>query len=54
MRIDNANDGELLHAFIFGLKDRIQVEVHLRNPSTLAEAGHLALDIDERLRPLSQ
>ena len=23
MRIDNASDGELLHVFIFGLKDRI-------------------------------
>ena len=29
------------------------MEVRLQNPSTLAEAGCLALDIDERLRPLS-
>ena len=50
MSIDNASDPELLHAFVFGLKDRIKSEVRLRSPGTLDDAARLALDIDERIR----
>ena len=45
--IEHASDAELLHAFIYNLKDRVQAEVWLRNPATLTEAAHLALDFDE-------
>ena len=47
--IEHASDAELLHAFIYGLKDRVRAEVRLRNPATLTEAAHLALDFDELL-----
>ena len=51
MGIDDATDQELLHAFVWGLKDRIRAEVHLRNPRTLDEAARMALDFDELLKP---
>ena len=51
MSIDNANDHELLHAFVWGLKDRLCAEVRLRNPKTLDEAARMALDFDELLKP---
>ena len=43
---------ELLHAFIYGLKDRVQAEVRLHNPATLTEAEHLALDFDKLMQPV--
>ena len=45
--IEHASDAKLLHAFIYGLKDRVRAEVRLRNPATLTEAAHLALDFDK-------
>ena len=50
--IEHAFDVELLHAFIYGLKDRVQAEVRLCNPATLTEAARLALDFDELMRPV--
>ena len=50
--IEHASDAELLHAFIYGLKDRVQAEVRLCNPATLTEAAHLSLDFDELMRPI--
>ena len=52
LRISDASPAKLLHAFIWGLKDRVKAELYLRNPSTYAEATSMALDIDERLCPL--
>ena len=52
LRISDASLAELLHAFIWGLKDRVKAELRLRNPSTYAEAACMALDIDECLHPL--
>ena len=43
---------ELLHAFIYGLKYRVQAEVPLCNPATLTEAACLALDFDELMQPV--
>ena len=50
--IEHASDAELLHAFIYGLKDRVRAEVGLHNPATLTEAVHLALDFDELMEPV--
>ena len=50
--IEHASDTELLHAFIYGLKDKVRAEVWLRNPATLTEAAHLALDFGELMRPV--
>ena len=49
LRISYASPAKLLHAFIWGLKDRVKAELRLRNPSTYAEAACMALDIDEHL-----
>ena len=51
MSIKNSNKHELLHAFIYSLKEKVQAEVQLQNPKTLEEASSLALDFDELLRP---
>ena len=51
MSIDDAINHKLLHAFVYGLRDKIRAEVRLRNPQTLEEAARLALDFDELLRP---
>ena len=51
LRIEHASDSELLHAFIYGLKDRVQAEVRLHNPTTLTEAVHLALEFNELMEP---
>lgn len=51
MSIEDANDQELLHAFVYGLRDKVRAEIRLRNPKTLEEAARLALDFDELLRP---
>ena len=32
LRIGDATDAELLHAFVWGLKDKVKAEVRLRNP----------------------
>ena len=49
--IEHASDAELLHAFLYGLKDRVRAEVWLRKPATLTEAARLALDFDELMQP---
>ena len=51
MQIDNANDAELLHAFMWDLKERVRAEVRLCNPKILDEASRLALDFAELLHP---
>ena len=38
MQLENASDAELLHSFVYGLKDRVKAEVRLRNPTSLDEA----------------
>ena len=50
--IEHASDVELLHAFIYSLKDKVRAEVWLRNPATLNEAARLALDFDELMKPV--
>ena len=50
--IEHASDAGLLHAFIYGLKDRVRAEVWLHNTATLTEAERLALDFDELMRPV--
>ena len=52
LRISDASLAELLHAFIWGLKDWVKAELRLRNPSTHTEAARMALDINERLHSL--
>ena len=49
LAIPDASDPELLHSFIWGLRDRVRQEVRFRDPKTLNEAFRLALDVDERL-----
>ena len=51
MHIHNANDAELLHAFVWSLMKRVCAEVRLRNPKTLDETSRLALGFAELLRP---
>ena len=51
MKIDNANDAELLYAFLLGLKKRVHAKVRLHNFKMLDKAAHLALDFVEFLRP---
>ena len=51
MQIDNANDAELLHAFMGGFKETINAEVRLHSPKTLDKFAHLALDFAELLCP---
>ena len=50
--IEHASDAELLHAFIYGLKDRVRAEVRLRKPATLTDAARLALGFDELMWPV--
>ena len=50
--IEHGSDAELLHAFIYSLKDRVRAEVWLRNLATLTEAARLALDFDELMQPV--
>ena len=51
MSIKNSNEHELLHAFIYGLKEKVQAEVQLQDLKTLEEASRLALGFDELLQP---
>jgi len=46
----NAHDDEMLHAFIWGLRDRIKQEVRFRNPTTLIEAARIALEVEETFK----
>ena len=50
MQIDNANVAELLHTFVWDLKERVRVEIILHNPKILDEAARLALDFAALLR----
>ena len=50
LRISNATDAELLHAFTWGLKERIRQEIRLRAPTSLQDAACIALDMDKRLK----
>ena len=54
MSIKNSNEHELLHAFIYGLKEKVQAEVQLRDLKTLEEASRLALVFYELLWPQRQ
>ena len=54
MSIKNSNEHELLHAFIYGLKEKVRAEVQLQDPKTLEEASRLSLDFDELLQPQRQ
>ena len=47
MQIDNANDVELLQAFVWVLKERVHAKVRLHNPKTQDEAARLVLDFVE-------
>ena len=51
MQIDNDNDAELLHAFMWGLKKSVHTEFRFWNPKILDEAARLALDFAELLHP---
>jgi hypothetical protein len=42
LEIPDMNDSEMLDRYIRGLKDRVQQEVNVRNPSTLDEAARIA------------
>ena len=50
LRVPNAHDDEMLHAFIWGLRDRIKQEVRFRNPTTLIEAARIALEVEETFK----
>ena len=49
LRISDTSLVELLHSFIWGLKDRVKAELRLKNPSMYAEAACMALNIDKCL-----
>jgi hypothetical protein len=48
MYLPTANQEELLHAFLYGLKPHIKSHVLLTNPDTVNEAQTAALTIDDR------
>ena len=50
LQIVGASEDELLHSFIWGLKDRLKGEVRLREPKNLTEAAKVAMDVEERIR----
>ena len=45
--IFDATDSELLHAFVWGLRDSKKYEVRHRDPKTLTEVEKMALYIEE-------
>ena len=49
MSIKNSNKHELLHAFIYGLKEKVPAEVQLQDLKTLEEASRLTLDFGKLL-----
>ena len=51
MQIDNDNDAELLHTFVWGLKKKYYAEIRLHIPEIQDEAAYLELDFDELLCP---
>ena len=53
LQISGITEAEIMHAFIWGLKDRIKSEVHLRDPADYKAAIKCALDVEERLRESS-
>ena len=54
MSIKISNKHKLLHAFIYGLKEKVRAEIQLQDPKTLEEASRLALGFDELLQPQRQ
>lgn len=51
MNIDDKINQQLLHAFVWGWKYRVQAEVYIRNPKTLDKAARIAFNFDELLQP---
>ena len=52
LHISDATNSELLHTFIWGLKDRVKSKARLRDSKTLTKVAKMALDIDECLKPI--
>ena len=50
LHISDTTDSELLHAFVWKLKDRTKSVVKLRDSKTLTEMAKIALD--KRLKPI--
>ena len=48
MHLPTATTDELVHAFIFGLKDNIRTHVLLQRPTTLNDAQTQALTLVDR------
>jgi hypothetical protein len=48
MYLPQADASELMHAYIYGLKDHVRQHVLLSNPANLQEAFTNSLTIDER------
>lgn len=48
MYLPNAQEEELVHGFVYGLKETIRTMVLLQDAQTLNEAQSMALAIDER------
>ena len=46
LQIVGTSEDELLHSFIWGLKDHLKGEVHLSEPKKLTEAAKIAMDVD--------
>ena len=52
LSISDTTGSELLHIFVWGLRDRIKSKVRLRYTKTLVEVAKMSLDIDEHLKPI--
>jgi hypothetical protein len=48
MYLDDASSSELIHSFIYGLKEPIRKHVKMHNPITLEDAQTAALTMEER------
>jgi hypothetical protein len=48
MYLDDASASELIHSFIYGLKEPIRKHVKMHNPNTIEEAQTAALTMEER------
>ena len=45
--VENASEDELLHKFVYGLKDKHKSHVLIQQPSTLNGAMNLALAVED-------
>jgi hypothetical protein len=48
MYLDDASAAELIHSFIYGLKEPIRKHVKMHNPITIEDAQTAALTMEER------